>query len=79
MSEEVKTFIDFMAFAARTFTPNRNIRYGQHWFNVLHLFRPDIANELQKTHFNPFYQNYLPPQCVPFVGRRWNETQKEAQ
>ncbi len=72
MSEEVKTFIDFMAFAARTFTDNRNIRYGQHWFNVLYLYRPDIANALRKTDFDPFYENFLPPQSVQFVGRRWD-------
>lgn len=73
MSEEVKTFIDFMAFAARTFTPERNIRYGQHWFNVLYLYRPALANELQKTDFDPFHHNFLPPQCVQFVGRRWDK------
>ena len=75
MSEEVSNFTDFMALATRTYTDNRNIRYGQHWFNVLYLYRPALANELRSMDIDPFHHNFLTPECVQFIDQRWETGQ----
>jgi len=65
------TFADFLALATRTFDEKADLRYGQHWFNTLYEVRPDIANKVRGSIFDPFHRDHVSQQAVFFVAENW--------
>lgn len=65
------TFADFLALATRTFDEKADLRYGQHWFNTLYEVRPDIANKVRGSIFDPFHRDIVSDQAIMFVVDNW--------
>lgn len=49
-------------------------RAGQAFFNVLHEIRPDIANDIRGTAFDPFHRNDRIPKFLYHVASVWEVT-----
>jgi hypothetical protein len=46
-------------------------RIGQWAFNVLDHIRPQIANDVRGSIFDPFYKNFISTEFLEFVRKRW--------
>lgn len=55
------TYDEFLARVGTAFVNNPSWRYGQTVFNVLHFHRPDIANNIRGSAFDPFYMDGTDP------------------
>ena len=50
-------------------------RWGQVCFNILHIYRPDLANQVRGSRFDPFYvtatddERYI--RFVNFIQENW--------
>lgn len=51
-------------------------RQGQAYFNVLHVHRPDLADWVRGTHFDPFYNNGHLDAFLTFINDNW-ETEND--
>jgi len=51
--------------------PANQKRLGQVFFNKLHKERPDVAEKIQGTLFDPFYQEYIHQKVYDQVRRLW--------
>lgn len=48
-------------------------RYGQHYFNMLHEKRPDVANKIRATPLDPFYYDEVSLETEQAVICYWQE------
>lgn len=48
-----------------------NQRLGQWFFSYLSAIRPDIAEELRGSLYDPFAKNYISDEVETFVRLRW--------
>ncbi len=62
----------FTKIVNETLPKDSEIRYGQHYFNVLNVVRPDIANEIRGTKLDPFHRDSVSPEVESFVARSWS-------
>jgi hypothetical protein len=60
---------DFLAIVVKTLPKEH--RLGQHYFNVLHEHRPEIASKIQATELNPFYKVSVSPETEAAVRGLW--------
>lgn len=49
----------------------RDIRLGQMYFNALNIVRPDIANVLRGSKYDPFYRMEIEPATEEAVSHLW--------
>lgn len=54
-------------------TPNLDWRAGQYASNMLWKVRPDIAELVRGSDYNPFYLDSRLPLFYDFVMRHWND------
>ena len=67
------TFQEYMQKVDEYVSDYPDWRFGQVLYNVLGLYRPDLAHELQGSSLDPFYKN--PTEVMPFFGwlvARWD-------
>ncbi len=62
----------FTKIVSETLPKDSEIRYGQHYFNVLNVLRPDIANRIRGTKLDPFHRDVVSPEVELFVSRSWS-------
>lgn len=67
----------FYGFENRVFSlwehPANTQRLGQVYMNQLHKVRPDIAEKIQGTLFDPFYKEGIHPKVTDMVRSLWYE------
>lgn len=68
------SFSDFETIAKNTF-PGGDIRYGQWWFNLLHVIRPTIADKIRGTLRDPFHRDSVPMETSDIVRVLWEDEQ----
>jgi len=64
------TFDEFCRVVTATL-PTSDIRYGQHWFNVLNAIRPDLANLLRMSPLDPFFHETVSDEAVTLIASKW--------
>jgi hypothetical protein len=64
-------YSDFVILVGNTYEEGSDIRYGQHYFNVLNRVRPDVANSLRGTSLDPFYRDKVSQKTEDFVAMKW--------
>lgn len=64
------TFTEFCRVVTETM-PTAEVRYGQHWFNVLRAIRPDLAELVRATQLDPFHRETVSDETISFVVERW--------
>ena len=64
------SFDEFVRLVSATL-PSEDIRYGQHWFNVLNAVRPDLADRLRGSLLDPFHRDSVSEQTSAFVATAW--------
>lgn len=71
-TREIKTasFSDYICASAQYYQENDE-RMGQSYFNALSVIRPDIAEKIQGTNCDAFYDNDLLPAMLAEVYKRW--------
>ena len=47
-------------------------RTGQYFFNRLYDFRPDLADQIRGTEYDPFYDDLKVPKAAAKVCELWN-------
>lgn len=69
----VATFSDFCFAAAECTRNNRKNgwRAGQAVFNLLYVVRPDLAEMVRGSDFDPFHKDENLPDLYDFVARHW--------
>ena len=65
------TYNDFLSLVAREAARYKEMRYGQVWYNILSLHRPDLAHNINGTPLDPFYKDNVPEESHMFVEDRW--------
>lgn len=75
VTTEYLSYNDFLAEASIMYERLRVIepwiRYGQVYFNLLHVAKPHAAEELRSSALDPYYRNHLEPGVHEFVELRW--------
>lgn len=61
----------FVRIVKDTLPKGSDIRYGQHYFNVLNAVRPDLAKKIRATRLDPFYKENVPSEVEEFISRSW--------
>lgn len=67
------TYPHFLKVVAETFPRDGEIRYGQHYFNVLNVIRPKVAFFLRGSKFDPFYKEEVSPDTEKWVIESWDK------
>lgn len=67
------TFADFMTACRANKRRHPEWRGGQAAFNTLREIRPELAEELRGTEFDPFYRDELVGAFFGQVAARWEE------
>lgn len=69
------TFAEWLTAVANSWTNARRVnnltRVGQHYFNSLGFHRPDIAEVVRGSTFDPFYNDNNLPAFFDEVQLRW--------
>jgi hypothetical protein len=52
---------------------NRDWREGQRAFNVLHLMRPDLSEQIRATPLDPFHRDERLPEFLEWLKENWND------
>lgn len=65
------TYDDFNVLVAEELEKNRQLRYGQLWFNLLSLHRPDLAHQISGTELDPFYKEIVSVQAHEEIRNSW--------
>ena len=65
------TYDEFEATVSKSFFDDGDIRYGQHYFNVLHAIRPLIANKIRGTLQDPFFKHLVSEETREVVRQAW--------
>lgn len=69
------TFTDFVNSALNYYRRNiGGMRKGQAYYNYLHDVNPALANEINGTDADPFYNDGLVPYFLQVVESRWSAT-----
>jgi hypothetical protein len=66
-------YADFLRLVASTWP--HDLRYGQHWFNVLYCVRPNIANDIRATPLDPFHRDGVSEETQEYVRTHWTTEQ----
>jgi len=56
----------------QTTVPNRQQRYGQYLYNMLRVARPDVANLLRGTPYDPFHKDVITSEAHAQIEKVWN-------
>ena len=72
MNPTTMTYEDFEKVVDKSFYNESEMRYGQHWFNLLHAVRPVLANKIRGTIYDPFHRNIVSEQTIQVVRELWN-------
>lgn len=64
------SFEDYAAAVGEAQWHNHDWRIGQTYFNVLQAVRPDLAEEVRATAFDPFYEA-SPVNFLHWLAERW--------
>lgn len=75
MKKSECTYDYFLQIVGVTQPMTTDIRAGQHYFNVLHIIRPDIAEKVRGTKMDPFYKDSVPVETQNFVASAWGDVQ----
>lgn len=73
-----KDYINFLVPAAERRTVRHVERFGQAFFNVLHLGTPAIANAIRSTPYDPFFNNYVTEETKQRVIELYDQMINEA-
>lgn len=69
------SFNDFLADVSIKFEHQHreggDLRYGQMYFNLLSLSRPEIAEKIRSTDMDPFHKDNVSPKTHNFVESLW--------
>lgn len=65
------TYVDFLDWGGDE--PRRTQRDGQFWFKLLHLHRPDLADEIRATDLDPFYVDDRLEAFFAYVESHWDD------
>lgn len=68
---------DFENLATTSFEEGGEIRWGQHWFTVLHSVNPSLANEIRSTALDPFYRDERVQGASDYVRGKWSTISDE--
>ena len=50
-------------------------RFGQVFYNTLHSFRKDLAEQIHGTELDPFYKQHVPQETLAWVVENWSPTE----
>lgn len=64
-------FEEFAPYAETYWAAHPNQRKGQAYFNALHRWRPDIANEIRATPYDPFRNDGRLVDFLVQVQEKW--------
>lgn len=67
------SYLDFLAIIDATLVKDSDIRYGQHYFNVLYRIKPKIANAIRATDLDPFFKDRVSYETEKFVKSSWHQ------
>lgn len=65
------TYDEFYKVACASFPDDGDTRWGQHYFNLLHRLRPEIANKLRGTLHDPFHRTKVSDETQSVVIAMW--------
>lgn len=68
---ETLSFQRYIELVASTQKAEPEWRVGQTYFNVLHMYRPDLSEMVRGNDIDPFYQDKCLPGFLDFVGAYW--------
>jgi len=75
MQTQYLSFNDFLADVSIKYEKQKNTpghaRYGQMYFNLLSVSRPDIAERIQHSSLDPFYKDVVSSITHMFVESNW--------
>jgi hypothetical protein len=66
------TFPEYLHVVAGRKAMEPSWRMGQTYFNVLREERPDLANKIRATAYDPFYNDELIGDCLTYLCSHWN-------
>ena len=67
------TYPYFLKVVSETLPRELGIRYGQHYFNILNVIRPEVAKALRGSHLDPFHRSEVSPDVEKFVMESWGK------
>lgn len=65
------TYPYFLKVVAETLPRELGIRYGQHYFNVLNIIRPRVAEAIRGSALDTFHRSEVSPDVEKFVIESW--------
>jgi hypothetical protein len=66
------TFQEYVMAAAEAILNSSLQRAGQAYFNLLNEVRPDLAEYVRGTLYDPFYRDARIPEFLAFIASRWD-------
>jgi len=65
------TYEDFLVRVKESLAEDPKSRYGQVWFNVLQVYRPELAYQLMGSPLDPFYRDCVQAQTEKWIEEQW--------
>lgn len=65
------TYEDFVALVNEEQQREPRLRYGQLWYNLLSMYRPDLAHRINGTPLDPFHDEFVPVTVHTLVRNSW--------
>ena len=72
MGDVTINFYDFETIVKNTF-PGGDIRYGQWWFNLLYVLKPEVADKIRGTLHDPFHYENVSLQTSQIAAVLWED------
>jgi hypothetical protein len=63
----IQEYIDYVVS-----TKEEYIRLGQHYFNILHECKPDLADEIRGSSIDPFYLDENIESFLLYIGKKFD-------
>lgn len=67
------TFNQYLVHCTIQMSNHKNWRYGQTLYNELYKIKPDLANKIRCTDYDPFYKDSDIPVFLTFIEEHWND------
>jgi hypothetical protein len=68
---DVRVFAAYLVESYNYMNRYRGLRGGQSFYNVLSYHRPDLAQKIAGTEFDPYYDDKNIPAFLEYVGSNW--------
>lgn len=66
-------YYSFRLTVQQEWAENQHLRLGQVYFNTLCALRPDLANRLRGSLYDPFHKNEIPLEAEQLVEKEWDD------